>query len=627
MGDGVIMAEETASRFRFNRAIKRAHEGDVAGALSDGVLACVISPVAANHWRFLATLKTMREDLEGATVALRRAMRLEPGDIKQELTLGELLRRSGRPGEALALVRDIAERVPDDERAWINLAVMCQHGWRDFDAARAFRRASCLRPDRLDLVYRDNLLLPAVPRSVTDIADWRWRFRSGINRLRRLPPLLDDPAERLGPPSFYLAYHDEDDRPLMEALRRMFRSTAPCLTHRAPHLTRWKPPRGGDRGIRVGFVSEYLSGHTIGKLYQGVLRHLDRRRFAITLIHTPNSSHDDFRDQLDALADRSIILPKGIGAQQQAVSELELDVLFYPDIGMTASTYFLAYARLAPVQAVAWGHPDTTGLDTMDYFVSSVALEPPAADQYYSERLVGLTRIPCCYEPPRAPENIPPRSSWGLPATGTLYGCPQTLFKLHPDFDAVLAEIVTLDPDGHIVFLSARNEIQTEQLRKRWMVNYPVLLDRTVFLPSQPFPRFLELLGRLDVLLDPIHFGSGNTMYEAMIHGTPIVTWPGRFMRARIVAAAYAQMEIPDPPVVERVEDYAAMAASLGRDPMRREDLRRRSRVGAREKLFSDMSVVREFEAFLESAILARGAGDLLPRGWRPSGPVEPSLR
>ena len=35
-------------------------------------------------------------------------------------------------------------------------------------------------------------------------------------------------------------------------------------------------------------------------------------------------------------------------------------------------TYFLAYARLAPVQVVTWGHPDTTGLRTVDWMLGLV---------------------------------------------------------------------------------------------------------------------------------------------------------------------------------------------------------------------------------------------------------------
>ena len=56
----------------------------------------------------------------------------------------------------------------------------------------------------------------------------------------------------------------------------------------------------------------------------------------------------------------------------QIISDLKLHVLFYPDIGMEPFTYFLSFSRLAPVQAVTHGHPCTTGVPEIDYFVRFV---------------------------------------------------------------------------------------------------------------------------------------------------------------------------------------------------------------------------------------------------------------
>jgi protein O-GlcNAc transferase len=46
-------------------------------------------------------------------------------------------------------------------------------------------------------------------------------------------------------------------------------------------------------------------------------------------------------------------------------------VLVYLDVGMEPSTVVWASARLAPIQICVWGHPTTTGLQHMDYFMSS----------------------------------------------------------------------------------------------------------------------------------------------------------------------------------------------------------------------------------------------------------------
>jgi Predicted O-linked N-acetylglucosamine transferase, SPINDLY family len=206
----------------------------------------------------------------------------------------------------------------------------------------------------------------------------------------------------------------------------------------------------------------------------------------------------------------------------------------------------------------------------------------------------------------------------GLPETGTLYGCPQTLFKFHPDFDAVLAAIAEGDPAGRIVLLEGKYSAWTDLLRARWAKTFPVLLERVLFLPRMPLERFMALMAHMDVLLDPIHFGSGNTLYEAMVYGTPIVTWPGKFMRGRIVAGAYRQMGIADAPIAPRLEDYAPLALALGRDPERRRALRQASLAAADRELFADMQAVREFETFLEAAVAAAANGQKLPSGWRP---------
>ena len=42
---------------------------------------------------------------------------------------------------------------------------------------------------------------------------------------------------------------------------------------------------------------------------------------------------------------------------------------------MSPTTYFLAFSRLAPVQIASWGHTETTGIDTIDYFLSTTLFE------------------------------------------------------------------------------------------------------------------------------------------------------------------------------------------------------------------------------------------------------------
>ncbi|SEH33792.1 tetratricopeptide repeat protein [Magnetospirillum fulvum] len=590
--------------------------------------------------------------LDDAISCWRRALALKPDYPEAHSNLGLVLREQGRIDEAVAHCRKAIALRADFPEAHNNLGSAVQAQGRLDDAAAAFRQAIALRPDyteahsNLGIVQQDlgrpdearashlraqetrpgslryscnaQLFMPIIADSTEAIAVSRKRYEAGIGALTDSPPFLDVSIKDVNPRSFYLAYHNVDNRPVMEALHRLFRAKVGGLTFTAPHLAGWQSPAVRGRRVRVGFLSEFLVGHTVGNLNQGFIEHLDRDRFDVVLIHTAHAKRDALSNILDRLADTSLTLPHSLEAQQQAVAAAELDVLIYPDIGMAPSTYFLAYARLAPVQAVMWGHPDTTGLDSIDYFVSSKSIEPDNAQDVYTERLIRLDRLNCYYTPPQAPTDILSRAELGLPETGILYGCPQSLFKFHPDFDAVLAAIALGDPTGRIVLIAGDNASWAEQIRARWQKTDPILLERTLFLPRMPRDRFVMMLAHIDILLDPIHFGSGNTLYEAMVGGTPVITWPGQFMRGRIVAGAYRQMGIADAPIAPRIEDYAPLALALGRDPDRREALRQSLRSAAGRDLFMDMSAVRGIEAFLDAAVAAAGRGERLPTDWHP---------
>ncbi len=624
--------DEAASSYRRAIALKadfaEAHDnlGVVLQALGrpDEAVACRRRALALrpDHAEGHNDLGNLLKDLgrwDEAVACYRRALDLKPDRPAIAYNLGVALQEQGRPDQAAECYRRAIALDPDFAEAHGNLGAALRDQGLAEEAASSYGRALALRPDSVPFALNAALVLPIIPDSVEAIAEWRRRYRDGIAALMDAPGGLDDPGREVNPHSFYLAYHNDDDRPTLEALGRLFRAKAPGLTFTAPHVAGWIPP-GAGRRLRVGVLSEFLGAHTIGNLNQGLIRHLDRSRFEMVLIHTPKARRDAARAELDAVADLSITLPPGLAAQQRAVAAAELDVLFYPDIGMAPASYFLAFARLAPVQAVTWGHPDTTGLDTVDYFVLPESFETAGAEARFTETLARLHRVNCCYLPPEAPARLPSRAELGLPETGTLYGCPQSLFKFHPDFDAVLADIAAGDSAGRIVLIEEKYRSLTDQLRARWARTAPVLLERALFLPPMPRDRFMALQARMDVLLDPVHFGGGNTFYEAMVHGVPVVTWPGRFLRSRIAGGAYRQMGVADAPVVSRLEDYAPLALALGRDPGRRRTLARALQAAAARDLFADLGAVREFEAFLDSAVAAAGRGEKLPAAWRPEG-------
>jgi predicted O-linked N-acetylglucosamine transferase (SPINDLY family) len=223
-------------------------------------------------------------------------------------------------------------------------------------------------------------------------------------------------------------------------------------------------------------------------------------------------------------------------------------------------------------------------------------LETPESDAHYSERLIRLANLGTYYYRPRLGEQKP-RAALGLDPDRHLYVCCQTLFKMHPDFDPILAEILRRDPLADIVLIEGRRPVWTKQLKARFQRAMPDVAGRVRFLQPLPNADFLQLNAQADVLLDTLHFGGGNTSYEGLALGTPIVTLPSEFLRGGLTRALYHKMQLPDC-IVSSAEEYAKLAVQLGTDQEYRRHVSQRIQERA-EVLYEDPAEVHELERFL----------------------------
>jgi len=452
-----------------------------------------------------------------------------------------------------------------------------------------------------------HLLVPSIMPSIEAIAEARERYAQGLDAMLAAPPHLESPAGTVGVSAFFLSYHGRSDRQLQEKTARLYLAAIPSLAFVAPHCADRSGRRAGtDRAgakIRIGFISRFFASHSIFSTSIGLIEKLSRERFEVVALRITPSRDDEATARVRAAADRTVELDPDVYRARTQIAALELDILFYQDIGMEPISYFLAFARLAPVQCVSFGHPNTTGVPTMDYFISNDLFEPPGPQAHYSERLVLLRDLPTLayYYKPRLPVGSPGRAAFGLPEEANLYVCPQTLFKLHPDFDAILGGILDRDPKGRVVLIAGQFQEFTDRLRARFAGSLPAHAHRIVFLPFMPFERFMQLLGAADVILDTPHFNGMNSSLQAFAAGTPVVTLPGQMQRGRHTQAMYRKMGILDC-IAADARHYVDLAVRIATDPAQALALRRRI-LARNHVLFGDPRVVEEFERFFIEAL------------------------
>jgi len=605
------VADQAEATVRHRRGAELLGSGDASEAAAELARAAALVPNAPQVHEDLGVALNQLGRMAEAEAAYRDALSLDPARPDSWANLGATLVRLGRDDEAEASLRSALKLKSSHPGALQNLATLLRNQGRSAEARATAKELTW--GDRTIAGAMQRLVLPPICDSQDQIEQAREHYGADLHELEGAGPLEDDGRD-FSLASFYLAYHGAGDRALMEHQSAALRIAAPDLNHVAEHARRWTAPTGPR--IRVGFISNLFRDHTIGRLYRGHIEHLDRSRFEVFVIHGACSIRDEFRDRIDGSADAAVVLPGDLAGKRSMIEDLRLDVLFYPDIGMESETYLLAFSRLAPVQATAWGHPDTTGLATIDYFLSADRFEPLHAEAEYTERLIRMRRIPCLLGWPFEGQKVqrPERAAVGLPERGALYGCPQTLFKFHPDFDEVLAAIAAADRTGRIVVPAAEQARWTDRLRTRWQERHPILLESVVFLPRSPREVFLGQLANFDVLLDPLYFGSGHTFYLSAAVGVATVTLPGAFARGRVVAGAYTQMSLEGAPVASDRQAYVELAKSIAGGAL--PDLRDRLREAAHRELFGDHRAIDEFERFLVEAVEAARRGECLPSGW-----------
>ena len=439
-----------------------------------------------------------------------------------------------------------------------------------------------------------NLLYPNFFEDQKQIDDYRNNFIKSLNELNSFEKIkLDIDNELIDPPVFSLSYDQYESKDLNEKIVEIFRRIYPDLNQRILHDQK-------NEKIKIGFFSEFFYNHTISKLFKGIILNLDRNKFDISIFHSEKTKkdtcHDEFLFSEIKMGIKNYILPKKFKDKIELVSQKNLDIVFYPDIGMSTEFYFLSFVRFAKIQITSWGHPITTGNNSIDYFFSSNLIEKKDAQKFYSEKLLLSNYLPMYFYEPKISKKLLDDEI----VNKNLYFCSQSLIKIHPHFDEILKKILEKDKKAKILFIKDKKEILEKKLKKRFKKIIKFDSDRIEFLDWMNNDDYINLCGKSSVLLDTLYFGAGNSFHESMVYGTPTITMPGDSLKSRIVLGAYNQMKIEDPPIVESIDEYVEKAVELANlDEKKMIKMKKYYSNNAKKYLYENKNFIREFEKTL----------------------------
>ncbi len=528
----------------------------------------------------------------------KRLVQLRPDFLEGRMLLGMTYAELGQQEEAVAYLRSVLAECPDAPEIHHRLGLILAERHHYEEAYREYLEVLRLVPDHTAVLCSLGVLLTttgqiAEARSVLLQAHEREPHSVNvINNLGRLCKFgqaaaslewyqkgLDLEPENAQLTSNYLYTLNYVPGLAPEFIAAKYKELAPrCYYPRYEWQRPDRPAESVGRPLRIGYISGDFYGHSVAFFLEPVIENHDRSRFEI-FCYSNRTASDDTMERLRGFCTgwRCIVGLSDLQAAGMIASD-GIDILV--DLsGHTAANRLGVFSyRPAPLQ-VSWiGHPNTTGLSQLDYYLTDPWCDPPGmTDHLYSERLCRLPRIFCCYLPPI---KFPPVAAVPSVHSGAItFGCFNSLTKINETLVSWWAQILGRLP-GSKMFIKgpALDDHGTQDELFSCFAGYGIPAERLIVQGvTSTREEHLARYSLVDIALDTFPYHGTTTTCEAIWMGVPVVTLAGKTHVSRVGVSLLHAIGLDDL-VAGDPDAYIAKAVALATDRQRlvwlRENLR-----------------------------------------------------
>ncbi|MEN9216249.1 MAG: hypothetical protein Q6K90_02860 [Gloeomargarita sp. HHBFW_bins_162] len=511
--------------------------------------------------------------------------------------------KAGENQRAIDILQDGISRFTSAPELYFWLIVRLKQSQRYSEAQQIAQIATERFPHDYAFKFLYKLMLPEIYDSVAQIEQLRLKFQQGLREIIDGVDFRDSHQIEMAfrgichHTNFFLAYQAKNDVLIQQQYGHFVHR---IMTARYPQWSNplTVPEANNSNRIKIGYLSYFLRGWSGTFLFLNWLKYANRNEFEIYAYHT-GSTTDKFTDLFRSYSDHFYHIPESLEQVCQQVINDRLHVLIFPELGMDATSLCIAGLRLAPIQCMAWGHPVTSGIPTVDYFLSSELMEPAHGQEHYTEQLVRLPGVGISYPTIHVPPVSRNRSFFGLRDDAVVYLSSQAPYKYLPQHDYIYAAIALEVPNAQFMFL--RSGIPAERLERAFAMVGLNSQDYCVFSPVLPRHDYFNLLSLVDVYLDTLDWSGGNTTLDAIACHLPVVTCPGEFMRGRHSYGFLQAMGVTETIATDAAQ-YIEIAVKLGLTPNWRAVIRDMMKQTS-SVLFENPTATRNLERFIKKAL------------------------
>lgn len=331
-------------------------------------------------------------------------------------------------------------------------------------------------------------------------------------------------------------------------------------------------PQKERKPVMVVLVERLYSSHVI---YRTHSRTIEAARALFHVVGVGQTGQTDAvgRAVFDEFfeIDGSSLLSDRVRAVRDIAQNRSAQVFYMPSVGMMPLTMVLANLRLAPVMAMALGHPATTMSKSMDYVVVEEDYVGDAT--CFSETLLVLPKDGMPYRP-SALADVKALSSTirENPDVVQILVASSTI-KINPGFmDACKKILETSKVRVHFHFaMGLCQGISYPQVKR---VIFNALGEHVTVYEQRPYAQYMETIRLCDMFINPFPFGNTNGIIDAVSTGLVGVCKTGREVHEHIDQGLFERFGFPGWLVTRKVEQYVAAAVRLAEDHSLRNSLR-----------------------------------------------------
>ena len=557
--------------------------------------------VALNN---LGNAFTQLQQYEDAFQCFERALQINPSYLEACLNFGNSLKKCKHYEAAIDCYQHALKLSPNSASAFYLLGEI-YYDLGDCELAKTYYAKSLeLHPS--DLEAQTALAIAQIPKVLKSVEELNAARHAFSGQLQSLQNNLQQhfsstlSAKLIARHPFYLAYQDQNNESLLSQFGAICVNQAQAIQGSLGIQMHVEP----SSKIRVGIVSSFFCNHPVWHaITKGWVQHFNPDQFELHIYNT-----NGVEDEETKLAKSQVATYNNCGTNvvnaAQLIADQHLDVLLYPEIGMDLVSKALACLRLAPCQVASWGHPETTGLPTIDFYLSAQLMEPTDSQLFYTEKLVPLPNLGTYFEQEPIQAIDPDLEMLGIASQSPLLLCAGSPSKYNPGHDQVLIQIAKKLGKCQFIFFNF-NENLTAILKERLHEAFELAqLKPDEFIRFIPFLKkeeFHGLMQKADLYLDTIGFSGFNTAMQALSCDLPIITIEGSKMRGRLASAILHRLQLEEL-ICHSDLAYSDLVVKL----ILNQELRNSYKVKiahSKKILFNDLEPIRALENFLTQQV------------------------